>query len=491
MSFFSDHIKDGHSCSQDPANCFHTCDQCRGEHIRSPPLSPVILHASSMVSLVHSYSAHITVDWREELSRPELRRRHPHEETEAQEQQPLEESDRSTPKPPPDVCTLFNSRPYNLLRKNATLRDAVMLFYLVMFVYHFLAMMLVTMCEDGGFQNILSPQHNTPSMIIHRIVMFGLRIIGRIVTPGFCLAQLHMLASSKKLKVSKALWRTVSEKEEMSVGSMLMVVLHTVFFMGFLLYLSAFFLAEERIVMEGVCIDVVNSAAFYPPWVNVQIFLMLFVENVSIFLIILLVAVTTEFYEHENKTLQKLVRQRIPRNLFDAIRDRWVILDLYCYLIPVILTIFVCASFAIGKPFTPNPPRNIKQADFITWYFWVFILSALTLLASSRHTVFKCLRIITNIFTVMFTRQAGAIAVEPISASIVVLLFTTVASHAANILYSLGKCHLLYWWANRRNWSSFAGMIYCFTSIVLLAVLCVATGYREVLHLCQFVAKEQ
>ncbi len=429
----------------------------------------------------------------------QIRRRHPHEESEAQGQQKTEENDRSTPDPPPDLCTLFTSRPYNFLqclKKNDTLRHVVVLFYLVMFVYHFLAMMLVTMCEDGGFQNILSPQHNTPSMIIHRIVMFGLRIIGRIVTPGFCLAQLHMLASSKKPKVSKALWRTVSEKEEMGVGSMLMVVLHTVFFMGFLLYLGAFFLAEERIVMEGVCnFEVVNSATFYLPWVNVQIFLMLFVESVSIFLILLLVAVTTEFYEHENKTIRELVRQRIPRNLFDAIRDRWAILDLYCYLIPVILTIFVCASFAIGRPFTPNPPRDIKRADFNTWYFWVFILSALTLLASSRHTVFKCLCIITNIFAVMFavyiTRQAGAVAVEPISASIVVLLFTTVASHAANILYSLGKCHLRYWWTNRKNWSSFAGMIYCFTSIVLLAVLCLATGIREVLHLWQFVAKQQ
>lgn len=387
-----------------------------------------------------------------------------------------ETSDEDTPKV---TQPLFSSGPYQffrLLRDQRMIRRAVVLVYLVIFVYHFLAMMLLTMCEDGGFQTIFSPHHNTYSMIIHRIVMFGLRIVGRVVTPGFCLAQLRVLASSKQPKISRDPHCKIVE---MNVYSMAMVVLQTVFFMGFLLYLGAFFLAEERIVMEGVCnFEVISDVIVNIPWVNVQILLMLLVESISVFLNILLIAVMTEFYTYENY----VVRKGSLKNR-DVIRRRWLILDIYCYLIPIILFAFVFTSFATGKPFTPDPSQAIAATDVPTWYFWVFLLSALTLLASSRNQIFKDLGMITNLFAVAF---AVLTTVQPIGASIIVLLFTTVASHAASVLYSLGKCHLSSWWSSGSR-ASCGAMVYCIVSIVLLAVLCLATGWREVTHLGQFV----
>ncbi len=412
---------------------------------------------------------------------------HTHRSTPTQLKQQAEKAT-TDPQPDESEYCLSTSQFLQTLNHHSTLKGAVLFLYLAIFVYHFLAMMLLTMCEDGGFQTIFDPRHNTYSMIVHRIVMFLLRIVGRIVTPGCCLAQLHKLSSCQKLRLPK--YSDSTNMEKMDVYSMLTVVFHTVVFMGLLLYLGAFFLAEEKIVMEGVCnLEVINSAIVVLPWINVQILLTLLLESISIFLCILLVAITTEFYSYENRVAKSLIGSESSKNLHIIIRDRWIILDIYCYATPIVFLFFWLASYTTGIPFTPDPPRDIEAADFATWYFWVFILSALTLFASSRNTFFKCLCVIVHMFAVTFAvliSPINGISIEPICASIIVLLFMTVCSHAANILYCVQKYHYRCWRATKSR-ASFAGMAYCIFSIVLLAVLCLATGWRRVNHLGQFV----
>ena len=60
---------------------------------------------------------------------------------------------------------------------------------LILLAYHFLAMTLITMCEDGGFQSIFDKEEGMYYEVIHRLLMFGLRMFTRVVIPAVCLTQ--------------------------------------------------------------------------------------------------------------------------------------------------------------------------------------------------------------------------------------------------------------------------------------------------------------
>ena len=218
--------------------------------------------------------------------------------------------------------------------------------------------------------------------------------------------------------------------------------IHSVLFTGLLFYLGAFFLAEEKIMMEGICI--VSSTTVAPQMVNTQVLLIL--ECASIFFTILLVGVTKDIYMYENRTaIYAMAIGGEASTLYKEIRRRWRALDCLCYSIPIALAGFVVVSFVTGRPFTSDPPHELKAADLATW---VSALSVLTFLASSTNLTVRKTCLIGDTFAILFSCTNHAIegiTITPDGDSIIVLLFAIVAVLAFNLLFSLCRCHLYHW----------------------------------------------
>ena len=426
---------------------------------------------------------------------------------------------------------LFNTWPYRYFKNSykPKIKSIVRLLCLVLFAYHFLAMTLITMCEDGSFQSVFDQEDTMYYEVVHRLLMFALRVVARVVIPAVCLAQFTTIAAEirvpksglsreraikKLLKVHEMfsprdeageIRRKIDKKNyieafgqstnmaQRHIKSMWIIPIHSVLFTGLLLYLGVFFLAEEKIMMEGVCnLKFVNTKTVALPIVNIQVLLILLLECISIFFTILLVGVTKEFYTYENRIATcAVVIGGEAAKLYTDVRRRWRALDCLCYFIPVALAGFVVISFATGKPFTPDPPHELKAADLATWYFWVFVLSVLTFLASSTNRTIKKTCIIAHIFAILFICMGQAIeelTITPAGASIIVLLFTTVAVLVFNLLYSLCRCHMYHWLETCDRYSC-ALMLYCGLCMCVLPLLVIATAYREVSHLAHFIAR--
>ena len=408
-------------------------------------------------------------------------------------------------------CKLLNTDQYKAFRYYYNRKDVQFLirYSLVgLFIYQSVIALLLTLCEDGGF----SPSNfgqNAYVEVMHRTLKFVLRMGTRVVTPLVFMTRLDTLAevpaippsSLTQLEVLQRVRhvheRFTRRKEldrirncsdpqnvfEMSVdivklhitSSFQIVFLHAILFTALLFNLGAFSMAEEKMMKGGIC-DYYDSVLG---------------ECISVFIIVLLVGIVKEFYCYENRvaTYAMLVGKE-AKDIYRQIRRRWLIIDWYCYCMPIGLLIVGTLSCSTGKAFTPEPSKGIiEPTDVAGWFFWTFVLSALTYFATSTNRLTKHAVLICYIACIIFVRiipkNGFLIHVPATGDCAIVLLFTALAVLNFNLIFTLYRCNKYHHKATRSSRSWYL-MVYCVVCMFLLFVLVTVIASREISYFSDF-----
>ncbi len=418
---------------------------------------------------------------------------------------------------------LFNTWPYLLYRlfyRHFT-KDIIRLLFAVFIAYQLLTTVLVSMCERGGFRLVFQDLENTNSEILHRLVMFCLRLCIRVVTP-VCLFQpsvptvvptiprTGLSGETARIRLLKAyrLFSPPHETHEVKISSIArafslterilkrqittawVVIVHSVLLVALLYYLGVFFLIKDKLVMKGVCnFSGINTIVFRVPLLNISMHLLVFLELISIFVIVLLICLTKELYCYENKiaVYAVITLGAETTQLYRDIRKRWEVVDYYCYAMPLCLLALLTLSICTGKVFTPSLSQDIEADDIANWYFWIVVLSGLTFLATSPNRMFKfgCLIGYALVGVFIGVTDAKGMDIPAAGSSVMILLFISLAVIVFNLLFTLWRCHLHHW-REKRDRPSYFLMLYCFISLCALPAMVAVTMCREVFSLSQF-----
>ena len=426
------------------------------------------------------------------------------------------------------LCTflhsLFNVFPYRLFRNfyHHKCKERVRLFFVLFILCQGFAAILITLCEDGGFQAVFRSKDCVLKEILYRLLLFSLRVSLRVITPLCCVFQLPKLASKPQIPHTSGLTRETAVERLMKVHETFssdeevmeiqnnhskiyemseeitkrriqpwMSVLHAVCYTALLFYLGAFYIAEQKIMKGGVC-NFVGSTIITLPLLGTRIHLIVVFECISIFILVLLIGVVKDCYTYENKVaaLAAIIGGNATK-LQQEIRKRWAILDQYCYVAPLAMALFTMLTILNGKAFTPQPQRDLlKASDLVTWYFWITILSILKFLGFSPNRMVRWGGLmahgIVSIFILVV--QVETVSIPP--GSVFILAFISLAVILFNLLLSLTMS--LYYCAYAQETStgvvSRRLLLFCMFCLLLLPVSVVALVYREVVHYANFVA---
>ena len=420
--------------------------------------------------------------------------------------------------------SLFNVSPYRLFHKfyHHKCKERVRLFFVLFILYQGFAAILITLCEDGGFQAVFRSKDCVLKEMLHRLLLFSLRVSLRVITPLCCVFQLPKLASKPQIPHTSGLARETavermvkvhetfsSDEEVMEIQNNhskiyemseeitkrriqpWMSVLHAVCNTALLFYLGAFYIAEQKIMKGGVC-NFVGSTIITLPLLSTRIHLIVVFECISIFILVLLMGIIKDCYTYENKVAAlAAVIGGNAKKLQQEIRKRWVILDQYCCVAPLAMALFTMLTILNGKAFTPQPQRDLlKASDLATWYFWITILSILKFLGFSPNRMVRWGGLmahgIVSIFILVL--QAETVSIPP--GSVFILVFISLAVIIFNLLLSLTMS--LYYCACAQETStgvvSRCLLLFRMFCLLLLPVSVVALVYREVVHYANFVA---
>lgn len=418
---------------------------------------------------------------------------------------------------------LFNTWPYRLhqmcYRRSA--KDVIRLLFAVFIAYQVVACVLLSICERGGFRLIFQDLEKTNSEILHRLVMFALRLLIRVVTP-ICLFQpsvpavvpsiprtglseeqakdllvkvhkqfspLHEFHEVKGSSVAKVFSITECIMKR-QITSAWVIIVHSVLFTALLYYLGVFLLIKDKLVMKGVCnLSYINETTIHLPLLSISMHLLVALELVSVFVLVLIIGLTKEFYCYENKIAVYTIvaLDTDTNNLCREIRKRWRVVDCYCYSMPLCLLSLLGASVYTGKVFTPSPSQDISADDIANWYFWITVLLVLTFLSTSPNRMIKhgCLIGYLTVAVLVVVMDAEGLAIPVAGSSIMILMFITLAAINFNLLFSLWRCHFHHW-CERRDRLSYNLMLYCLACLVLLPLLVTVTVCREVVSFSEF-----
>ena len=425
------------------------------------------------------------------------------------------------------LCTfmedLFTTTPHYLFHKyyHHKLRELVRLFFLLFMLYQGFGSLLITICEDGGFHAVFQRKEGVLKEVVHRLLIFSLRISCRVVTPLCCVFQLPKIAAKPQIPRTSGLTKEAavermmkmhetfsSDDEVMEIRNnhsniyemseriikrriqLWMAILHAMFFTILLFYLGAFFVVEQKIMKGGVCNFVESTiiALF-----GLRIHLIVVFECISIFVLVLLMGVVKDCYSYENRiaAIAAMIGGN-AKKLQVEIRNRWAILDRYCYVMPLVMALFTVFSILTGKAFTPRPPQNLlKASELATWYFWVTALSVLKFLGSSPNRMARWTGLmaygIAVIFIYLLQSSRETIHIPP--GSIFILVFVSLAVNLFNLLVSLARAHYYRVYAQETT-SDVIGhylLFFCLFCICLLPVCVAVMVYREVVYYADFV----
>ena len=409
----------------------------------------------------------------------------------------------------------FQANPYTFFenhyagdRRRLRRIEVVVGIFLVFFVYQALASLLVTICEDSDFWNSLRNGEKVYVNVLHRLSLFTLRIAVRIIAPVCSICQLHWIAlrpfsSNKTFIRMKSMHRDKQEssREDCSddiegslndfegsldrrLKSMWITVLHTVLFPLLLLQLGAFTGVRNRITRAEVC-TFDNSTLMDLPLDN----LIHLCDCVSAFVIFLVMGIAKDCYCYENKIATYLLRFGVPggNDLCREIRNRWLILDVYCYIMSVSFTVFTVLSITVGKAFTPEPSQDLDIGDLVSWYFWISNLSLLLFLGFTTHRYVKGAGLVWYglAFIFVFVIKLKKVSVPPGSSTI--LLYNSLGVSVFNLLACLfgSRCRQFKRMTILKSRALFFLCLFCLT---LLPVSGLVMLGREVFHFAHFVA---
>lgn len=418
---------------------------------------------------------------------------------------------------------LFNSTPHYLFHKyyHHRFRELVRLFFVLFMLYQGLASLLITICEDGGVQAVFQCKEGVLKEVVHRLLIFSLRIMCRVVTPLCCVFQLPKIAAKPRIPHTSGLTKEAavermikvhetfsSDDEVMEIRNnhskiyevsertlkrriqLWMTVLHALFFTILLLYLGAFFVVEQKIMKGGVC-NFVDSTII--TLFGARIHFIVVFECISIFVIVLLMGIVKDCYSYENRiaAIAAIIGGN-AKKVQEEIRRRWAILDEYCYVMPLVMTLFTVFSLVTGKAFTPRPPQNLLKAhELATWYFWITILSVLKFLGSSPNRMVRWAGLMSYGIAVIFiyVLQSSRETIHIPPGSIFILVFVSLAVNLFNLLVSLARAHYYRVYAQETTTGVIGHylLFFCQFCICLLPVCVAVMIYREVVYYADFV----
>ena len=420
-------------------------------------------------------------------------------------------------------CQVFNTREYHALQRyDHNVRMLIRCVCAVLLTYQFVAMTIVTLCEDGGFLAVFQESKNKYGVALRCFLLLVLRIGTRVITPVLFIAQFDVPATAPQIsksqsKVDEAIQQILkifcprhrkrlearmldpSAVINISKGlikrhikSSWIIVLHSLFFTWLLYYLGAFNMAVDKVIKrEGICdINFLYTTTIHPPLVSSPISLLVLGECISILSILLIVGILKEFYLYENRiATYALVLGKEGEELYNMIRERWGTLDMYCYTTPPILFLLAGLFLFSGKGLTPEPSQEIEPIDVINWYFWIAILSALTFLATSQNIDLKraCLfgDVVAGVLLCIF--KGEHLTIPAVSDCAVFLLYYCHAVILFNFHVSLLKCHYYHYkYGQTNSVASIYRLGYCLLCIGLLVISVFLSVHWEVFNFRRF-----
>lgn len=425
------------------------------------------------------------------------------------------------------ACRLFNTLPYRIFSHYRGWNKVLFrYFFTFFFLYQGLAMFLVTICEDGGFKAVFQSQESMHFEVLHRLVLFSVRVGGRIFTPLFCFFQLPTIATTPSVPTTRiqrdeAIKKLVSlhnhfssaeevaeikndpskafEKTEemvnrqMNFRSLLVTVLNAFLFTYLLFYLGGFSVAKDKIMKGGICnMEILDSIVVPIPFFSTHIHLLVLFECISFSVICLLIAIVKDFYCYENRiAIYTVMIGGETRKLYDEIRKRWRSLDFHIYLAPLGLFMFLQLSIISGKAFTPKPSHEFDASHLVTWYFWMSVLSVLKFFSVAPRRMAKVTSLIGYLIVIIFictTKFNVAVTIPSSGASATMLLYICHACFLFNLHSSLQQCHYHH---HRETGNQTSHLLKWLSAAYRFALpVCIIIAvYREVTHFAQFLYK--
>lgn len=387
------------------------------------------------------------------------------------------------------------TKPYTLFKKyytgNRRMKEIVGMIFLVFFAYQALASFLVTICEDCEFWNTLPNSEGVYINILHRCLLFILRISVRIIAPLCSLFQLHWIAvkpqltsmSSDRQEPDKSLHGFEGSLQR-RIESTWITVVHAALFPILLLFMGAFAGVEESLTKAKVCDFFDSSNVAVPLNVFIQV-----CDCISTFVILLVMGLAKDCYCYENKIATHLLTfGNSGQEICKKIRNRWLILDIYCYITSVGFTVFTGLSVLAGKAFTPDPSQDLDVDDLVTWYFWISFLSLLLYLGFTSPRYVKGAGLACyGLALILMLVSKMPICVPP--GSSVILIYITLGVSVFNLLVCLfsSRCRQ----KKSKQPFSRALFILCLFCLLLLPVSGLAMLLREVIHFAHFVVSSK
>ena len=362
--------------------------------------------------------------------------------------------------------------------------------FLVFFVYQALASFLITICEDCEFWNALSNGEGVYINTLHCFLLLTLRISVRVIAPLCSLLQLHRIVvtplsrstsmtSARQEPFKKDSLNEFEGSLQRRIESTWITVLHAALFPILLLCIGAFSGDEECITEAKVC-DFDDSSS--PRTVFIQL-----CDFISVFVILVVLGLAKDFYCYENRIAAHLLNfGNLGKELCKEIRNRWLILDIYCYIASVGFTVFTGLSILVGKPF--NPSQCFEVDDLVTWYVWIYFLSVLLYLGFTSTRYAKGAGLAWYILTFVFM-LAGKLPMNVLPGSNIVLLYVTLGVSVFNLLVCLFCTHCRL----RKSREPFSCALFdrCLFCLLMLVVSGIAMLFREVIHFAHFVDPER
>ena len=267
------------------------------------------------------------------------------------------------------------------------------------------------------------------------------------------------------------------------IESTWITVLHAVLFPLLLLTMDAFAGVKEKSMLKAKVCDYADSSIFAVP---LNIFIQL-CDCISVFVIFLVMGLAKDCYCYENQIATHLLNfGSAGKKMCKEIRNRWLILDMYCYITSVGFTVFTVLSILAGKAVTPDPSQDLEVGDLVTWYVWISFFSLLLYLGFTSHRYVKGAGLAWYGLAFIFM-LAGKLPIRVPPGSSIILIYVTLGMSVFNLLVCLfcSRCRL------KKSQVPFSRSLFalCLLCLLLLPISCMAMLVREVVHFAHFVNK--
>ena len=414
---------------------------------------------------------------------------------------------------------LFDTAPYNLVQGfyNRSTRELIILVTATFLLYNGFRCILQTMCEDGGFRKVFQRSESTLDEITRRFAMLSLRILTVAITPlCFCVhispiafkPQIPHTSFTEETAVERMMSvhrnfsphyevrfiqaqpkRVFQMSETMTkrhIHSIWMSVVYVFLFAALLGYIGGVRLVGRRFTEGGVC-QFFTASIVHLPLLNDNIHLLMVLDVLLMLSVLLSVNMLKDYYYYENRIAVFAVTVGgEAEQLYREIRHRWIVLDWYCYVTAVTMSVGACALASVNKTIIPDPTTPLEPEHLLNWCFWISALTVLPCLGFSSNRLIKKASLPAFLLIAFLLRvvNINIDAIPPESLDVFFLIGSSVLVWC--LLLSLSVCHY-YHYLQTESSKSLGHFAVSLVLMTILPVTVIGAVYRETVHLAAFV----